>query len=131
MHRQQDKEKQVMGMEEADKTLQIRFVNVYLRKSLKRFEQRIEVIQYLEEFESMIYKRKETINFKQNKSCLGKPQSRMTFLLLTRTTWGLTGRSVSGKASALGIFSSEEPGVDAVSSNEHVTWAKKMKLCHW
>lgn len=56
MHRQQDKEKQVMGMEEADKTLQIRFVNVYLRKSLKRFEQRIEVIQYLKlYFKTLLY----------------------------------------------------------------------------
>ena len=56
MHRQQDKEKQVMGMEEADKILQIRFVNVYLRKSLKRFEQRIEVIQYLKlHFKTLLY----------------------------------------------------------------------------
>ena len=56
MYRQQDKEKQVMGMEEADKTLQISFVNVYLRKSLKRFEQRIEVIQYLKlYFKTLLY----------------------------------------------------------------------------
>ena len=52
----------------------------------------------------------------------------MTFLLLTRTTWGLTGLSIGGNASALGIFSSEEPGVDVLSLNEHGTWAKKMKL---